>query len=124
MSLDYFEMPSSSLLMKATIMAAPEIASVIYFADGNKLYMHRIATGEDRLVKTFAEGENISFIKNVSGTEADESSFNDIVVITNATVGYNVYRFPLVGSAGELNTDVQPAMTGTGKASYLMFRQE
>lgn len=124
MSVDYFEMPSSSLLMKATIMAAPEIASVIYFADGNKLYMHRIATGEDRLVKTFAEGENISFIKNVSGTEADESSFNDIVVITNATVGYNVYRFPLVGSAGELNTDVQPAMTGTGKASYLMFRQE
>lgn len=124
MSVDYFEMPSSSPLMKATIMTAPEIASVIYFADGNKLYMHRVATGEDRLVKTFAEGENISYIQNVSGTEADESSFNDIVVITNTAIGYNVYRFPLVGSAGELKTDVVAAMTGTGKASYLMFRQE
>ena len=123
-SVTYFEMPSSSPLMKATIMEAPKIASVIYFADGNKLYMHRVATGEDRLVKTFAEGENISYIKNVSGTEADESSFNDIVVITNTAAGYNVYRFPLVGSAGELNADVQPAMTGTGKASYLMFRQD
>ena len=124
MSVDYFEMPSSSLLMKATIMTSPEIASVIYFADGNKLYMHRVATGEDRLVKTFAEGENISYIKNISGTEADESSFNDIVVITNTAAGYNVYRFPMVGSAGELNVDAKPAMTGTGKASYLMFRQE
>lgn len=124
MSVDYFEMPSSSLLMKATIMTSPEIASVIYFADGNKLYMHRVATGEDRLVKTFAEGENISYIKKVSGTETDESSFNDIVVITNTAAGYNVYRFPMVGSAGELKTDVSAAMSGTGKASYLMFRQE
>ncbi|HBF06043.1 MAG TPA: hypothetical protein DDW28_08130, partial [Prevotella sp.] len=105
-------------------VASPQTASVIYYAVDNKLYMHKVTTSEDTVVKTFAEGENISFIKNFTGTDKDGESFNNIVVVTNTTTGYQVYQFPMVGSAGELKTDVSPSMSGTGKASYLMFRQE
>lgn len=122
--LEYFESPADSRLFSSTVMASTPTSSVIYFADGEKLYAHHVATGEDRLVKSFAAGQEISFIKNVSGTESDGTAFDDLVVITNGASGYSVYRFPLVGSAGELNTEVGAAMSGTGKASYLMFRQE
>lgn len=118
----FYEVPEDSKLLKATVLAAPLTASVIYYADANNLYMYRVATGESRLVKSFAAGESISFIKNIKGTEADGTSFNDVVVITNTASAYNVYRFPMVGSAGELNTDRAASFTGTGKASYLMFR--
>lgn len=122
---EYYEFPSNSLLLQAKVMAAPQSASVIYFAIGNKLYLHRVADGgEDRLVKTFAEGEEVSFIKNITGTDKDGNDFDDVVVLTNTSTGYQVYQFPLNGSAGELHTDVAPVMRGTGKASYLMFRQE
>ena len=86
--------------------------------------MHKVTTGEDSVVKTFAQGETISFIQNITGTDKAGESFNDIVVITNTSAGYNVYQMPMVGSAGELQTDVAPAYQGEGKASYLMFRQE
>ena len=86
--------------------------------------MHKVTTGEDCPVKTFAEGENISFIQNFTGTDKNGESFNDMVIVTNTATGYHVYQFPMVGSAGELKTDVSPSMSGTGKASYLMFRQE
>lgn len=125
--LDYYESPADSKLFTATVMAGSQTATVIYFADGNKLYTHRIVTGEDRLTKTFAQGETIAYIKNITGTEADGTSFNDVVVITNTSSSasastYNVYRFPMVGSAGELNTDKAASFTGTGKAASLMFR--
>lgn len=120
--IDYYESPADSKLFSASIMAGSQTATVIYFADGNRLYTHRIATGEDRLAKTFAEGETIAYIKNITGTEADGTSFNDIVVITNTASSYNVYRFPMVGSAGELNTDKAPSFTGSGKAASLLFR--
>lgn len=121
---EYYEYAADSPLNQAKVMASPQTASVIYYAVGNTLYMHKVTTGEDRVVKTFASGENISFIKNVTGTDKDGESFNNIVVVTNTSVGYQIYQFPMVGSAGELNTDVSPSMSGTGKASYLMFRQE
>ena len=121
---EYYEYAAESPLNEASVMASPTTASVIYFAVGNKLYLHKVTTGEDRLLKTFAEGEDISFVKNMAGTDKDGESFNDIVVITNASAGYHVYQFPMVGSAGDLNVDVAPAMSGIGKASYMMFRQE
>lgn len=122
--IEYYEFPSTSLLLQSKVMAAPQSASVIYFAIGNKFYMHMVNTGEDRLIKTFAEGEEISFIKNISGIDKDDKRFDDVVVLTNTAAGYNVYQFPLNGSAGELKTEQSPAMSGTGKASYLMFRQK
>ena len=120
----YYEYASDSPLNQAKILASPQTASVIYFAIDNKLYMHKVMTGEDSVVKTFAQGENISFIQNITGTDKAGESFNDIVVITNTSVGYNIYQMPMIGSAGELKTDVAPAYQGEGKASYLMFRQE
>lgn len=120
----YYEFAADSPLNHAKIMASPQTASVIYYAIDNKLYMHKVTTGEDCLVKTFAEGENISFIQNFTGTDKNGESFNDMVIVTNTATGYHVYQFPMVGSAGELKTDVSPSMSGTGKASYLMFRQE
>ena len=120
----YYEYASDSPLNQAKILASPQTASVIYFAIDNKLYMHKVTTGEDSVVKTFAQGETISFIQNITGTDKAGESFNDIVVITNTSAGYNVYQMPMVGSAGELQTDVAPAYQGEGKASYLMFRQE
>ncbi len=121
---EYYEYAANSPLNQAQVMASPQTASVIYYAVGNKLYMHKVTTGEDTVVKTFAYGEDVSFIKNFTGTDKNGESFNDIVVVTNTTTGYQVYQFPMVGSAGELKTDVSPSMSGTGKASYLMFRQE
>ena len=121
---EYYEYAADSPLNHAKVMASPQTASVIYYAVDNKLYMHKVTTGEDSVVKTFAEGESISFIKNFTGTDKNGESFNDMVVVTNTTTGYQVYQFPMVGSAGELKTDVTPSMSGTGKASYLMFRQE
>lgn len=120
----YYEYAADSPLNQAAAMASPQTASVIYYAVGNTLYMHKVTTGEDSVVKTFASGENISFIKNITGTDKDGESFNQIVVVTNTSAGYQVYPFPMVGSAGELNTEVSPSMSGTGKASFLMFRQE
>ena len=120
----YYEYASDSPLNQTKILVSPQTASVIYFAIDNKLYMHKVTTGEDSVVKTFAQGENISFIKNITGTDKAGESFNDIVVITNTSAGYNVYQMPMIGSAGELQTDVAPAYQGEGKASYLMFRQE
>ena len=120
----YYEYASDSPLNQAQILTSPQTASVIYFAIDNKLYMHKVMTGEDSVVKTFAQGETISFIQNITGTDKAGESFNDIVVITNTSAGYNVYQMPMVGSAGELKTDVAPAYHGEGKASYLMFRQE
>ena len=119
-----YEFPSTSPLLQSKVMAAPQSASVIYFAIGNKLYMHMVNTGDDRLIKTFAEGEEISFIKNISGKDKDGDDFDDVVVLTNTAAGYNVYQFPLNGSAGELHTDSAPVMSGTGKASFIMFRQK
>ncbi len=123
-NITYYDVPSSSKLFDAKVMAAPQSASVIYYGDGNKLYMYRVATGDVREMKQFGSSETISFIQNVSGTEADGTAFNDVVVMTNSDSGYKVYRFPMVGSAGELNTDVQSSMSGTGAASKLLFRQE
>ena len=120
----YYDVPASCKLFDAQVMAAPQSASVIYFADGNKLYMYRVATGDVREMKQFAQDENIAFIQNITGKEADGTAFDDVVVITNTASDYNVYRFPTIGSAGELNTNVQPCMSGTGLASKLMFRQE
>ena len=121
---EYYEYAADSPLNQAQVMASPQTASVIYYAVDNKLYMHKVTTGEDSVVKTFAEGENISYIKNFTGTDKNGEAFNNIVVVTNNSVGYQVYQFPMVGSAGELKTDVSQSMSGTGKASYLMFRQE
>lgn len=123
-NIKYLELAADSPLMQASVMAAPLSASVIYYVSGNKLCMCRAATGDLREIKTFGTDETISYIKNFQGTEADGTSFDDIVVITNTADKYNVYRFPLNGSAGELHTDRQPTMTGTGKASYVYFRQE
>lgn len=117
------EIPSAAEILSATVMTAPASASVIYFGKGNLLKMHKVASGTVETLKTFATGETISFIRNISGTNADKTEFNDLVVITNTAAGYNVYRFPLVGSAGEINASSSAAMTGEGAAKYLMFRQ-
>lgn len=121
---EYHDVPSDSPLFDAKVMAAPQSASVIYFAEDNKLFMYRVATGEVREVKSFAAEEKVAYIQNIMGQEANGDSFDDVVVITNTPSGYHVYRFPTVGSAGELNTDVQPTMSGTGEAGRLLFRQE
>lgn len=120
----YYPIPSDSRLLVSDVKAMPSTATVIYYADGNSLYMYRIASGESRLMREFASGEQITFIQHVSGADGDGGSFNDIVVVTNTSSAYNVYRFPMVGSAGELEADGSAAMTGSGSASYVMFRQQ
>lgn len=120
----YYEIPSDSPLLDTDVMAMPTSASVIYYGHGNTLYLYRPATGESRELWTFSSNEEVAFIKHVSGTEDDGTSFSDIVVITNTSSAYNVYRFPTVGSAGEISADSDATMTGTGKAGRLMFRQQ
>jgi len=119
----FTEIPATSGLIASDVMAAPRGASVIYYAADNKLMMYKVASSVDEVLKTFDIGEKVSFIKNMSGTNLDGITFNDLVVITNSSTGYKVYRFPLVGSAGEINTTSSAVMTGTGAASFIMFRQ-
>lgn len=121
---NYYEYAADSPLNQAKVMASPRTASVIYYAVGNTLYMHKVTTGEDSVVKTFANGEEVSFIKNFTGTDKDGESFNNMMVVTNSSAGYQVYQFPMIGSAGELKADVAPSMSGTGKGSFVMFRQQ
>lgn len=120
----YYEIPDDSPLLNSSVMAMPTSASVIYYADGNLFYLYRPSTGESRLLATMPDDEEIAFIKHVSGTEYDGTSFSDIVIITNSASSYYIYRFPTVGSAGEITVDTNYVMSGTGKASCLMFRQQ
>ncbi|NLI36263.1 MAG: hypothetical protein GX416_07120 [Bacteroidales bacterium] len=119
----FSEIPATSGLVSSTVMAAPRGASVIYYATDNKLMMYKVAFSTDEVLKAFDIGEQVSFIKNMRGTNLDETTFNDLVVITNSSGGYKVYRFPLVGSAGEINATSSAVMTGTGAANFIMFRQ-
>jgi len=119
----FTEIPSTCGLLSTDVMAAPRNASVIYFAKDNMLKLFKVATISEEMLKTFDVGEKVTFIKNISGTNADKTTFNDLVVITNSSTGYKVYRFPLVGSAGEINATSSAVMTGTGAASFIMFRQ-
>jgi hypothetical protein len=116
------QIPSISKLLSASVMAAPTSASVIYFSDNNKLMMFKVATGEDVLLKTFDTGEKITFIKNFTKKAKDETAFDDLIVVTTTNNTYKVYRFPLVGSAGEIDATSAAAMIGTGEASFVMFR--
>lgn len=117
------ELPNNSELLSSTILVAPQSASVIYYAKSNELKMYKVLSNSSEVLKTFASDETIGFIKNITGKNADNSSFNDLVVITNSTSGYKVYRFPLVGSAGEINSSSKPFMNGIGNAGFIMFRE-
>lgn len=119
----FIEIPATSDLVTSRVMAAPRGASAIYYGVGNKLMMYKVAVGTNDVLKTFDVGENLSFIKNMTGSNLDGTKFNDLVVITNTSDGYKVYRFPLVGSAGEINATSSAVMTGTGAANFIMFRQ-
>lgn len=119
----FTEIPPSCGLLSADLMAAPKSASVIYFGKDNVLKIFKVSSATEETLKTFDSGEKIAFIKNISGTNADKTKFNDLVVITNTSGGYKVYRFPLVGSAGEINATSSAVMTGTGVANFIMFRQ-
>ncbi len=119
----FTEIPSSCGLLSADVMAAPKSASVIYFGKDNVLKIFKPSLVTEETLKTFDSGEKIAFIKNISGTNADKTKFNDLVVITNTSTGYKVYRFPLMGSAGEIDVSSSAVMTGTGAASFIMFRQ-
>lgn len=119
----FSEIPSTCGLLSADVMAAPRSASVIYFAKDNVLRLFKVAYTSEETLKTFDSGEKITFIKNISGTNLDGTTCNDLVVITNSSGGYKVYRFPLVGSAGEIDASSSAVMTGTGAANFIMFRQ-
>ena len=124
---EYYKIPSNSPILDADIMAMPKTATVIYYANENKLMMYRIADEgktPSKQLKSFAQNEKIAFIKNITGTDKDGKAFNDIVIITNTPSEYNVYRFPMVGSAGELNTTSSAVISGKGEAHQLLFRQE
>lgn len=120
----FTEIPSESGLLSADVMTAPKSASVIYFGKGNVLNLFKVGSASEETLKTFDSGEKIAFIKNISGTNADKTKFNDLLIITNTSTSYRVYRFPLIGSAGEIDAASTAVMTGNGKASFLMFRQK
>lgn len=115
-------LPATSELLTSPMLVSPRSASVIYYAKNNELKMYKVALNEYVSLKTFGAGETVGFIKNINGTNEDKTAFNDLVVITNSSTGYKVYRFPLVGSAGDINTNSSAVMTGTGESNFIMYR--
>jgi hypothetical protein len=118
------ELPATSTLPEATnnVMAAPITGSVIYFASGNELRKQMVAAeGTESTVYTFPAGEKITYIKNFK----DGTAFNDLVVATASASGYKIWRFPMVGSAGEIKVDnITPSMTGTGEIYSILYRNK
>ncbi len=117
---DFYDLESTDQLTQATVMAAPTSASVVYFAVNNKLMMHKVASGAEQELKVFGASEKITFIKNFSVP----GSFDDLIVATSSSSGYKIYRFPLVGSAGEVNTSSSAVMSGEGEVSTILYREE
>jgi hypothetical protein len=118
----FTEISSTCGLLASSVITVPTGPSVFYYADSNKLMVHKVATGEESTLKTFESNEKITFMKNITGKDGTGTSFNDLVVVTTSSGNYKIYLFPLVGSAGEIDATSAAAMTGTGEASFVMFR--
>lgn len=118
----FYELSSTDDLPTADVMTAPLGPSVIYYAKGNLLKVHKVNLGVEEVLKTFGTDEHITYIKNIKGIEADGTDFNDLFVATNSANGYKIYRFPLIGSSGEANTASPAVMTGTGEVNFILFR--
>lgn len=120
----FYELSSTDDLPSADVMTAPLGPSVIYYATGHLLKIHKVNLDVEETVKTFGSDEKITYIKNIKGTESNGTSFNDLFVATNSANGYKIYRFPLIGSSGEIDTSSSAVMTGTGEAYFILFRNE
>lgn len=120
----FYELSSTDDLPSADVMAAPLGPSVIYYAKGHLLKIHKVNLDVEEVVKTFGSDEKITYIKNIKGVETNGANFNDLFVATNSANGYKIYRFPLIGSSGEIETSSSAVMTGAGEAHFILFRNK
>lgn len=124
--------PNGCRLPDATVMAAHQNASAIYFGEGNKLYIHRVTSANsvserESVIKQFSDRETVAFIRHLKVdyvTVPAENRFNYLAVLTNTVRSWNLYLFELKGATYEINPDPVNVYQGKGSARYLMYRAE
>lgn len=121
--------PAGYEMPKAEVMGVPRIASCVYYAKGNvlKVYKNIENTEREFELKTFNSrpDEVISYIANFyyAPYQKPELNFNYLVVLTNSSTGWQMYRFNIVGDTPEIDPNpVLPVYSGSGTARYIMFR--
>lgn len=102
-----------------------------YFAKGNVLsYYQKNASDKDSYEKIdlypFPAGETITFIEQVESPWNSKQPFNHLVVITNSSNGWKLYRFELEGEGISPNIlpGSQPIVySGKGTARYAKYME-
>ncbi|WP_292265421.1 PKD-like family lipoprotein [Butyricimonas sp.] len=121
--------PVSCEMPRAEIMTANRVASCIYYVknepgeDVLKVYKSIAGDNRESELKKFP-GEKIVYIENVVtpyGT-APADVFNNLVVLTNSSSGWKLYRFNIIGQTPEIETEPVVVYSGQGNARYVMFR--
>ena len=122
------EIPADSKLLKAKVVAVPPTTLCLYFAEGNKLYVHKDndldLSLREIVLKEFPEGEEITYIGRIAQTSATYPPvFTHLVVATNKDGKYKIYRFDFDGSNPEIiTTPVDESMSGDGYVRAAGYR--
>ena len=120
--------PAESKLLKAKVVAVPPAALCLYFAEGNKLYVHKDndldLSQREVVLKEFPQGEEITYIGRIAQTSATYPPvFTHLVVATNKGGKYKIYRFNFDGANPEIiPTPVDESMTGDGYVRAAGYR--
>ena len=119
--------PSNCELPNASVIAAPEDASGIYFANGNVLKVHYVAelANRENTLYTFPADETVAYISHLKSAQIPESAAtgNYIAVLTNNAAGWKLYLFAKAGaSEGFESPEPKYIASGEGKAKMFMYR--
>lgn len=131
---DYDVIPASRNLVHADVYAAHEL-NYIWFAKDNVLSYYQKNTSDADSYETteslypFPAGEKITWMQQIISLPwaDEEDAYNYLLVITNSSNGWKLYRFELEqnGLTANLKPNAEPAVySGTGFARYALWVNE
>lgn len=114
----YEVIPNTSELGKGKVFGAHLFSSALYFSLGDNV-LKSFNTGnfsENSNVKTFPQGENISFIGHINDSEV-----KCLAVLTNTTDSWHLYCFEFIGQTADIDLNKCKHYSGKGHAASVFY---
>lgn len=127
-SFDTLDYNKRKALIEADVRGCNNLNS-IWFSKGNVLSYYTFngydSNSDMGEAYRFPEGETVSFIRQIESGYGHPSPYNHLLILTNSTSGWKLYRFKMVGDGLSPVVDGDPLEmhTGKGAARWAMLQE-